>query len=176
MAKAKPKAAAGKSRLAVLAAQMKAQPKKPNPFELKGTKGHFDTMGRRLSGKKQNVIKARQEAVNRRKKTLLVEYRQLRKANTFVDRRFGESDPELTESDKGLARLRAQRMKDERTKKKRGSKFTLSEGGEGGEEGGLTHMGRSLADDLRDFMDRPEFDDMDEELVSELVSQYHFGG
>lgn len=28
-------------------------------------------------------------AVVQRKKTLLVEYKQLRKANTFVDRRFG---------------------------------------------------------------------------------------
>ncbi len=64
MAKQKPKAKAAKAR-AMLGAQLKAQPKKPNPFELKGSKGHFDTMGRRVSGKKQNVIKARQEAVNR---------------------------------------------------------------------------------------------------------------
>ncbi|GLC45018.1 hypothetical protein PLESTB_001743300 [Pleodorina starrii] len=179
MAKAKPKAAAAKAKTAVLAAQMKAKPKKPNPFELKGSKGHFDTIGRRLSGKKQNVIQARQEAVNRRKKTLLVEYRQLRKANTFVDRRFGETDPELTEADKGLARLQAQRLKQQqqqdRLKKKRGSKFTLSEGDDGGE--GLTHLGRSLSDaDLRNLMDRPEFDDLDEEMVEELVAQYHFGG
>ncbi|GIL77894.1 hypothetical protein Vretimale_6572 [Volvox reticuliferus] len=175
MAKAKPKAAAKKAKTAVLAAQMKAKPKKPNPFELKGTKGHFDTIGKRVSGKKQNVIQARQEAVNRRKKTLLVEYRQLRKANTFVDRRFGESNPELTETDKGIARLQAQRMKDERKRKKRGAKFTLSDG-DGGDGEGLTHLGRSLADDIRGLMDRPEFDDLDEEMVEDLVAQYHFGG
>ncbi|GLI63095.1 hypothetical protein VaNZ11_005999, partial [Volvox africanus] len=175
MAKAKPKAAAKKAKTAVLAAQMKAKPKKPNPFELKGTKGHFETIGKRVSGKKQNVIQARQEAVNRRKKTLLVEYRQLRKANTFVDRRFGESNPELTETDKGIARLRAQRVKEERKKKKRGAKFTLSDG-DGRDGEGLTHLGRSLADDIRGFMDRPEFDDMDEEMVEDLVAQYHFGG
>ncbi|GIL50075.1 hypothetical protein Vafri_6396 [Volvox africanus] len=175
MAKAKPKAAANKAKTAVLAAQMKAKPKKPNPFELKGSKGHFDTIGKRVSGKKRNVIQARQDAVNRRKKTLLVEYRQLRKANTFVDRRFGESNPDLTETDKGIARLQAQRMKEERKKKKRGAKFTLSDG-DGGDGGGLTHLGRSLADDIRGFMDRPEFDDLDEEMVEDLVAQYHFGG
>ncbi|KAG2492669.1 hypothetical protein HYH03_009084 [Edaphochlamys debaryana] len=179
MAKAKPKAAA-KAR-AALAAQLKAQPKKVNPFELKTTKGHFDTIGKRVSGKKQNVITARQDAVNRRKKTLLVEYRQLRKANTFVDRRFGESDPNLTESDKGLARLQAQRLRqaERAAKKKRGSKFTLADGGGDGGEGeeeALTHMGRSLADDIRNLMDRPEFDDLDQEVVEELVASYHFGG
>ncbi|GLC69369.1 hypothetical protein PLESTF_000821600 [Pleodorina starrii] len=74
MAKAKPKAAAAKAKTAVLAAQMKAKPKKPNPFELKGSKGHFDTIGRRLSGKKQNVIQARQEAVNRELYGILVQH------------------------------------------------------------------------------------------------------
>ncbi|KXZ52129.1 hypothetical protein GPECTOR_10g758 [Gonium pectorale] len=183
--KAKPKkAAAGHGKSAVLAAQLKAQPKKLNPFELKGAKGHFDTMGRRLSGKKHNVIKARQEAVNRRKKTLLVEYRQLRKANSFVDRRFGEGDPALSEADKGLARLAAQRTRRSaeegagRVKKKRGSKFTLSEAAEGGEGPLLTHRGRSLADDddLRALMEKPEFDDLDDEMAEELVAKYHFGG
>lgn len=47
---------------AVLAA---AQPRKPNPFELKTTKGHFDTIGRRSAGAKKNVIEAREEAVNK---------------------------------------------------------------------------------------------------------------
>lgn len=204
-----PAKAAGKKR--PLAAQMKSQPKKPNPFELKGSKGHFDTMGRRSAGKKKNVIEARQEAVNRvrppaqrlasllmwwlgnswcldgpgdclrvqgvgpcqglrsrdivsacllrrypewsqvtdcapmdvtqsyrvrficivspvdccslpgrlplhalpvtifasqRKKTLLVEYRSLRKANTFVDRRFGGEQERVRAPDQGRRRCR----------------------------------------------------------------------
>lgn len=65
MAKAKSKPAAGKAKTSLLAAQLKSKPQKLNPFELKGSKGHFDTIGRRLSGKKKSVIVARQEAVNR---------------------------------------------------------------------------------------------------------------
>ena len=47
-----------------------------------------------------------------RKKTLLVEYRQLRKANAFVDRRFGEEDESLTAEEKAIARFQKQRMKE----------------------------------------------------------------
>ena len=47
-----------------------------------------------------------------RKKTLLVEYKQLRKANAFVDRRFGEDDESLTAEVKAIARFQKQRMKE----------------------------------------------------------------
>ena len=47
-----------------------------------------------------------------RNKTLLVEYRQLRKANAFIDRRFGEDDESLTAEEKAIARFQKQRMKD----------------------------------------------------------------
>ena len=47
-----------------------------------------------------------------RKKTLLVEYKQLRKANAFVDRRFGEDDDTLTAEEKAIARFQKQRMKE----------------------------------------------------------------
>ena len=45
-----------------------------------------------------------------RKKTLLVEYRQLRKANAFVDRRFGEDNEGLTPEEKAIVRFQKQRM------------------------------------------------------------------
>jgi hypothetical protein len=104
------------------------QSAKPNPFELKTSKSKFDVVGKRNKGSVKNVVKARQEAVNKvssadiltaadrvalcasdrfmsptiisrylnmsslplqRKQTLLVEYKQLRNSNTFIDRRFG---------------------------------------------------------------------------------------
>ena len=43
---------------------------------------------------------------------MLVEYRQLRKANAFVDRRFGEEDESLTAEEKAIARFQKQRMKE----------------------------------------------------------------
>ena len=90
---------------------------KPNPFELKKKSNKkFPLEGKRGGGQAKNVVQARSDAYNKvengacacqgllscidtdcisllpapqRKKTLLVEYKQLRKANTFVDRRFG---------------------------------------------------------------------------------------
>lgn len=55
------------------------------------------------------------------------------------------------------------------------TKFALSEAGYATEEAPLTHMGQSLAD-IDDFSKLPELDDLDEDVVEELVSQYHFGG
>lgn len=85
-----------------------------------------------------------------RKKSLLVEYKQLRKSNTFIDRRFGEEDDRLTEEEKAIQRLTVQRVKETRQRKlkamggAKAAKFALGGGDEGeGEE--LTHLGRSLA-------------------------------
>eukprot|EP00983_Pelagomonas_calceolata_P130506 1161689-Pelagomonas_calceolata.AAC.10 len=130
-------------------AKAKVAPKKPNPFELKTKVAKkFDVTGKRqgkAAGQK-NVIKARQDAVDKvmlvtdpaflvamllcfglsqRKKTLLVEYKQLRKANTFIDKRFGESDPNMSEDAKAMARLQEQRVREEaRRNKKKGRSFS----------------------------------------------------
>ncbi|GFH18365.1 uncharacterized protein HaLaN_15159, partial [Haematococcus lacustris] len=74
---------------AAVKASMKASPKQPNPFDLKKNKAKFDVLGRRVKGSTKNVVQARVDANTKRKKTLLVEYRQIRKANSFVDKRFG---------------------------------------------------------------------------------------
>lgn len=47
------------------AASVKAQPKKPNPFELKKTRTKFEVVGRKIKGSTKNVVQARQDAVNR---------------------------------------------------------------------------------------------------------------
>ena len=115
-----------------------------NPFELKKTKTKFETLGRRIKGSTKNVIKAREESDQKRKKTLLVEYKSLRKANSFVDRRFGgkslscspmstkrpppflrgphrlksfpaENDASMTEDDRSFGRLQTQRLKKTKT-------------------------------------------------------------
>ena len=70
-------------------AAAKAKPQRVNPFEIKKSKTKFETVGRRIKGSSKNIIKAREESVQKRKRTLLVEYKQLRKANSFVDHRFG---------------------------------------------------------------------------------------
>ena len=60
-----------------------------------------------------------------RKETLLIEYRQLRKANVFVDQRFGEDDDALTAEDRAVARFQKQRMKDTAGKCKYQSEWSL---------------------------------------------------
>ncbi|KAF5835653.1 nucleolar protein 14 [Dunaliella salina] len=168
-----------------LPAKAKVAPKKPNPFELKTKVAKkFNVTGKRhgkAAGQK-NVIKARQDAVDKRKKTLLVEYKQLRKANTFIDKRFGESDPNMSEDAKAMARLQEQRLRDEarRSKKKGGQKFVLGEHEEAEDDGsalgGLTHLGKNIAD-MDDFNEAPpDLDDLDDDMVQDLVSSYNFGG
>jgi nucleolar protein 14 len=74
-----------------------------------------------------------------RKSTLLVEYKQLRKSNAFIDRRFGEDDDSLTADERAILRFQKQRMRE-----MAGSKFTLAEGD--AQEDQLTHLGQSLAE------------------------------
>lgn len=68
-----------------------------NPFEMKKTKTRFDVLGRSLKGAATNVVKARTDAVKRRKSSLLIEYKAMKKANTFTDRRFGQNDSKMSE-------------------------------------------------------------------------------
>ena len=74
-----------------------------------------------------------------RKSTLLVEYKQLRKSNAFIDRRFGEDDDSLTADERAILRFPKQRMRE-----MAGSKFTLAESD--AQEDQLTHLGQSLAE------------------------------
>lgn len=62
----------------------------------------------------QTVARLRTEANEERKRTLLVEYRHLRKANAFVDRRIGEEDEDMTEADRAVARFQRQRVREAR--------------------------------------------------------------
>lgn len=62
---------------------------KPNLLERLSSKKRFDVLGRKVKGEVRQLGKLRSAATERRKDTLLVEYRQLRKSNAFIDRRFG---------------------------------------------------------------------------------------
>ena len=49
-------------------------------------------------------------AVYQRKETLLVEYKRRGKVSTFMDKRIGENDPEMSVDDKMLKRFAAERQ------------------------------------------------------------------
>lgn len=54
-----------KKRKVPRAVQAQQEAPKLNPFELKGSRKKFDVLGKRDKSDKKNVIKAREEAVNK---------------------------------------------------------------------------------------------------------------
>ncbi|XP_067885088.1 nucleolar protein 14 [Heterodontus francisci] len=103
-----------------------------------------------------------------RTETLLKEYRDKGKTNTFVDRRFGEYDTGLTPEEKMTKRFSLERQR-VHTKK---DIYNLNEDEE------LTHYGQSLAD-IEKFNDMPDSDSEMEEkgiLSAEFTAAAHFGG
>ena len=158
-------------------AKQHAAANRSNPFEQIRTRKKFSILGKKQKGTEKRITQKRAAAVEKRRDTLLVEYKQLRKSNAFVDRRFGEGDESLTQEEKALMRFQKQRMKE-----LAGSKFTLADEDDyDGSEFELTHEGRSLADAL-DAEDgwRREDDEGEEgeegEPGADLLESYNFGG
>ena len=108
-----------------------------------------------------------------RKDTLLVEYRQLKKNNAFVDRRFGENDEGLTQEEKALLRFQKQRSKELAS-----SKFALGDEQEDDfKDDVLTHLGQSIVDTEGEGpWSTVEEDDGRGNEAERLLEQYHFGG
>lgn len=157
-----------------------------NPFDAVGNrKSKFTVLNKRAKGQVRNVGKARQMAVERRKKTLLVEYNASKKDNVFKDRRFGEDDPSLSLEEKMLLRFQKERQK--RARKSGAGRFNLEHDDEDDDDdnyGGLTltHKGKALGGAGEDdYQDKDGLASSDEEdgghgLNKEIVKELHFGG
>lgn len=168
------------SKKAIRVVQRPPTAKSDNPFEQARNKKRFDVLGRKLKGGVRNVPALRSAAVEKRKSTLLVEYRQLKKSNAFIDRRFGEDDENLTQDDRALLRFQKQRLKELAN-----SRFALPDAeGEGDGDGDgahpeeLTHLGKSLAEleDLHEGWSTDDDNDFDQNLDDEMIKKAHFGG
>ena len=107
---------------------------------------------------------ARSRAIQKRKETLLQEYKIRNKSNVFVDKRIGEKDADLSAEDKMIARFTMERMKNSGKK----NKFNL------GEEESLTHYGQSISE-IEQFDDDPRSDDEDENN-KKMDAEMNFGG
>ncbi|KAK3988054.1 putative nucleolar complex protein 14 [Cladorrhinum sp. PSN332] len=94
----------------------------------------------------------------RRRETLLVEMQRRNKVGGLIDRRFGESDPNMTLEDKMIERY----TREQQRAHKKNSMFDLEDDEP---SGGLTHMGRPLFDDDDDDVDQPMKDDFDGEQL-----------
>jgi hypothetical protein len=68
----------------------------------------YRVLNRKVKGANRNVAEARKAAVEKRQKTIGVEYKNRDKVNSFVDKRFGEDDENLTNEEKMLMRFAKQ--------------------------------------------------------------------
>ncbi|XP_026995912.2 nucleolar protein 14 [Tachysurus fulvidraco] len=140
---------------------------KTNPFEVKINKKKFDVLGRKSKHDVGLPGVSRSKAHNKRKQTLLKEFRMKNKANSFVDRRFGEYDKKMAPEDKILKRFAMERQRSQLKK----DMFNLND------EEELTHYGQSLAE-MEKFTDRVDSESDSEEkgLLSAEITASHFGG
>ncbi|KTF95379.1 hypothetical protein cypCar_00035724, partial [Cyprinus carpio] len=81
-----------------------------NPFEVKINRKKFDVLGRKSKHDVGLPGVSRSRAIQKRKDTLLKEFRLKDKNNTFIDRRFGEYDSKLTPEEKILQRFTLERQ------------------------------------------------------------------
>ncbi|CAI8041277.1 Nucleolar protein 14 [Geodia barretti] len=159
----------GKPRSKVSAAEVVARKKKrakrsdlsSNPFEVRVNRRKHDVLGQKIRSGRGLPGVARSRADQKRKQTLLQEYRSRGKAGVFQDKRFGEYDRQLSVEEKLAQRFFLE-------KKKRHGKFSLEDNDN---EEGLTHFGQSLGD--MEKFDGIQLSDGEEE---EDISQTHFGG
>ncbi|RVE65897.1 hypothetical protein OJAV_G00121510 [Oryzias javanicus] len=140
---------------------------KNNPFEVKINRKKFDVLGRKTKHDVGLPGVSRSKAINKRKETLLKEYKQKNKASKFVDRRLGEYDAKMAPEDKILQRFALERQRVHEKK----DMYNLNE------EEELTHYGQSLAE-MEKFNDVVNSDDESEEkgLLSAELTASHFGG
>lgn len=140
---------------------------KTNPFEVKINKKKFDVLGRKSKHDVGLPGVSRSKAHNKRKHTLLKEFRMKHKANSFIDRRFGEYDTKMAPEDKILQRFAMERQRDQVKK----DMFNLND------EEELTHYGQSLAE-MEKFTDGVDSESDSEEkgLLSAEITASHFGG
>ncbi|KAJ1019476.1 hypothetical protein NDA16_004593 [Ustilago loliicola] len=138
-----------------------------NPFDTKVTKPKHEVLGRKIKGAVGRPGAAKASGLATRRETLLPEWQARNRTGTFVDRRFGENDANVTPEEKMLERYATEKQR----RAAKGAAFNLNDDDEL-----LTHYGQSLSglDDLADI--RLPGDDDDEEDPGRLTAQGHFGG
>lgn len=141
---------------------------KSNPFEKRELKGKHKVFGQQPKGRKVDMAKSKQQAIEKRKESLLVEFQGRNKLNTFQDKRFGQ------DSGMSAEEVKMERMKKERQRRLLGSskaeRFHLDDKDE------LTHLGSSLS--TIKHHDAPGGADSDDEggAMDAMDTGANFGG
>lgn len=164
---------AKKKNLSDFAQQKRAQKsvKQLNPFEVRINRDKQNVLGRRNKNDRGLPGVSRAKAINKRKQTLLQEYKLKNKNNVFLDKRIGERDSAMSADDKAMARFTMERMK----MHKRKNIFNLND------DEVLTHRGQTL-EEIEKFDDPKSDDDFSDDentsgkLDRNFVEEAHFGG
>ncbi|CAK7266094.1 nucleolar complex protein 14 [Sporothrix epigloea] len=117
-----------------------------------------------LRGIKGRPTVSLSRAEEKRRSTLLIDMQRRNKVGGILDRRLGEGDPNMTPEERALERFTFEKQ---RIHNKKGAVFDLEDDEAGflggADDGGLTHMGKSLS--LGDFTKRRRgVDDDDDSL------------
>lgn len=162
-----------KKNLSELVQQRRAQKDKKqlNPFEVHINKDKQKVLGKRNKNDRGLPGISRAKAINKRKQSLLQEYKQKNKTNVFLDKRIGEKNFTMSVEDKATMRFAMERIKAHKKK----NIYNLND------DEVLTHRGQTL-EEIEKF-DDPKSDDefSDDEnnrgkLDKNFVEEAHFGG
>ncbi|CAL8070337.1 unnamed protein product [Orchesella dallaii] len=138
-----------------------------NPFEIRMHRTKHDNLGRRQRHEKGLPGVSRSKAIEKRRDTLLKEYKVRNKTNVLVDQRIGEKIKNMSEEEKIMRRS----VMEKRRQYKQKSIFNLPS-----TDDILTHKGQMLMDIDRYEDPRDGSDSEDERLNEEFVSDAHFSG
>lgn len=110
-----------------------------NAFDEKHTRQKHDVLGRKVKGSQGKPTESKSAAQQVRRQRLLPELAARHHSSNFVDRRFGEYNPQMSMDEKMLKRFTAERQK----RAAKSSLFNLDDD-EGGADD-ITHFGQSLS-------------------------------
>ncbi|XP_060807022.1 nucleolar protein 14 homolog [Amyelois transitella] len=145
--------------------------KKLNPFEVHINREKIKVLGKKSKHDRGLPGVSRAKAIKKRKETIGTEMKLMNKTNTFIDRRIGERDSQLSAEEQMVVRFAAERARQHNRK----NIYNLAD------DEILTHRGQTL-EQIEKF-DDPRSDEEDDEeskkyggLDDEFVSEGHFGG
>lgn len=151
--------------------ELRSKKQNLNPFEVHINRDKQKVLGRKSKNDHGLPGVSRAKAINRRKQSLLQEYKLKNKDNLFLDRRIGERNSAMSAEDKAIARFAK-----ERAKACKRNIFNLHD------EEVLTHRGQTL-EEIEKFEDPRSDDEYSDDgnttggrLDRNFVEDAHFGG
>ena len=148
-----------------------------NPFEAvsRNKRPKHEVVNRNTGNQKLKTQTALARALAERKQKLRHQLEQAKKSNSFVDKRIGEYDQNMTEEQQNLARLVRERAR----RSKRMDKFSLDDDDDDDNDGGLvlTHKGKVIDNfTAKDHVMLSDDEDDDNGQLDALDTLQHFGG